>query len=106
MKNKNGCNDDLLLAELERYALQGKPCPTLETLRINVSAGSVDAVNESIKRLVARGIIKAVRVYVNPDTNKRYFRFEILICATGYRDRKSTRLNSSHTDISRMPSSA
>ena len=24
----------------------------------------------------------------------------------GYKDRKSTRLNSSHTDISRMPSSA
>ena len=28
------------------------------------------------------------------------------IHASGYRDRKSTRLNSSHTDISRMPSSA
>ena len=27
-------------------------------------------------------------------------------CAGGWGDRKSTRLNSSHTDISRMPSSA
>ena len=27
-------------------------------------------------------------------------------CTSGFRDRKSTRLNSSHTDISRMPSSA
>ena len=32
--------------------------------------------------------------------------FSVLNDATDERDRKSTRLNSSHTDISRMPSSA
>ena len=34
-----------------------------------------------------------------------YFKRQVLFCIVGL-DRKSTRLNSSHTDISRMPSSA
>ena len=38
--------------------------------------------------------------YANPDA------FELDETETYYKDRKSTRLNSSHTDISRMPSSA
>ena len=34
------------------------------------------------------------------------FEYVYTLANSGYRDRKSTRLNSSHTDISRMPSSA
>ena len=40
----------------------------------------------------------------NPDLIR--FVFWLMAISTALRDRKSTRLNSSHTDISRMPSSA
>ena len=37
---------------------------------------------------------------------ERFDRCDVLVANAGLIDRKSTRLNSSHTDISRMPSSA
>ena len=49
-----------------------------------------------------------VRVHWNNDQEKWYFSIidVIEVLTESPRDRKSTRLNSSHTDISRMPSSA
>ena len=45
-------------------------------------------------------------VYRNVDEQIRDDVMDVLDHAEDERDRKSTRLNSSHTDISRMPSSA
>ena len=50
------------------------------------------------KQLIAKNVIAACKD--NEKLNKTGYNFLYLA------DRKSTRLNSSHTDISRMPSSA
>ena len=55
--------------------------------------------------LLARGVVHADTVTIGPNgINSTGLVDTIGIPLTG--DRKSTRLNSSHTDISRMPSSA
>ena len=48
---------------------------------------------------------KSANLYarIEPDVKEQA---EGILAALGIPDRKSTRLNSSHTDISRMPSSA
>src|ERR1044072_4642238 len=48
-------------------------------------------------------------VFAAPSTSAERFmrlRYWVLLPCCAWQDRKSTRLNSSHTDISRMPSSA
>ena len=61
---------------------------------------SNDAANATAGRL-GRGVITVVPVTSNID---RVFPFQVLLPAA--EDRKSTRLNSSHIQKSRMPSSA
>ena len=52
------------------------------------------------------GICALQRVFNYLHKNRPEFHGKIVGLAGNLRDRKSTRLNSSHTDISRMPSSA
>ena len=57
---------------------------------------------------VCRGMeteVAAVRIKAQPPQEEKVAQSDVLIDTNGL-DRKSTRLNSSHTDISRMPSSA
>ena len=58
------------------------------------------AVRQRVQRLHEAGVMQIVAV---TDPLKLGFRRQAMI---GLRDRKSTRLNSSHPSISRMPSSA
>ena len=61
----------------------------------------LEKLNESEKRIMEE--IQGIRKCVSDHAANSKAQFEAL---SRWKDRKSTRLNSSHTDISRMPSSA
>ena len=72
--------------------------------------GRIISAAELIPDLPFRNIIDNIEEYIidlteggNPEEEERRLKKYLLLTQT---DRKSTRLNSSHTDISRMPSSA
>ena len=54
--------------------------------------------------LIRRGKYAVNKIFDLPQT--KWFIMVVLVMLLTWPDRKSTRLNSSHTDISRMPSSA
>ena len=82
-----------LMAQLERHR-DGLTMGELSR-RMMVSGGNITAIVDQLEKeqLVQRQVALADRRS-----------FKVLLTPLG--DRKSTRLNSSHTDISRMPSSA
>ena len=61
-----------------------------------------DALENSCSKLIKKHIIN----FTKSKSKQSVDDFTILENNTEHLDRKSTRLNSSHTDISRMPSSA
>ena len=82
----------------------------MQIIEIEHFSDLVDAVSSYVKTLTNEGD----KFRILPDQNKRVVAIllradkslEVRIFDKKFTDRKSTRLNSSHTDISRMPSSA
>ena len=62
-------------------------------------------IDESFKALTAAAIPKGEEV-PNENAHTHFIAFDFGICENAAGDRKSTRLNSSHPRLSRMPSSA
>ena len=106
---------DDLLAEVEKVA-----CPTCGSCSGMFTANSMNCLNEALGlALPGNGTIVATHenrlglfeqaAELIVSLTDRYYKngdVSVLPCSIATRDRKSTRLNSSHTDIPRMPSSA
>ena len=70
------------------------------------SGAELEIISEDNQLLVrGRNMDDKTREFLHRGIATRQFQRSFLL-ADGMKDRKSTRLNSSHTDISRMPSSA
>ena len=59
-----------------------------------------------LKKLAADGSVTLVPLNATYDSETGVVKLETAVCGTVTVDRKSTRLNSSHAELSRMPSSA
>ena len=88
---------------------------TFKKMSEEVISGDTEALLAAINSVIGQeDPIEIIKQGMGPGLKKigdmfgagEIFLPEMLMAAEAFQDRKSTRLNSSHTDISRMPSSA
>ena len=101
------------MVALDAYFRIGKPliqtCTDGENifLQIDLMLGVADEEESAeIAEWASFGLIFALAVLSFADARPRGLSDQDLVDGRIYRDRKSTRLNSSHSSVSRMPSSA
>ena len=94
-----------LSEDLARFGEMGRTNPKLHDLFMKWYAATMEkgALDERTKKLIALAVAYAIQ---EPYCIDSYSAACAEAGATPEEDRKSTRLNSSHTSVSRMPSSA